>query len=1278
MRLPRLSRATTKTSERGGLRTALAVSLAVIVGAAVLTGRPPTVQAATFVVNSTGDAPDAVLNGTCETATPGECTLRAAIQESNFVGGTDTINFNIAPGPPVKTIAPASALPSITQSVVIDGYTQPGSSVNTLATGTNAVLTIELTGATFPQAFIGLTVVNGNATIRGLNINQFQNGIGFSGGGTSGLVIGNFIGTDPTGTAPRGNREGIALGFGPPPGPVTIGTPAIADRNLISANTGRGIAGTANLARIQNNLVGTDATGTLDLGNAGAGIDLTGGGNLIGGAGAGNVVSGNDFVGIQVNGSSAVIEGNIAGLNAAGTGALGNRSDGIWLAGGGGHRVGGTVAGAGNVSSGNNLSARGLWIDASSTTTQGNKFGTDVTGTVAIPNAGGGVTVRNSSTSTIGGTSLGMGNLISGNASAGIEIQVNASGTQIQGNIIGLDVTGASLLGNTFTGIAIAGSTTTVGGSAVGARNIISGSTTSQGISVSGSATSAIIRGNYIGTDITGTLDRGNAREGILCCGPGTNIGGFNPGEGNVISGNGGDGIEVVPGPNGVIFGNRIGTSAAGTAVLGNDGDGIFINSAKGVVVGTSAGTTPGGPCTGACNLISGNLGQGIQNNQSVVLGFDNTRVQGNMIGLDVTGTFDFGNRRNGIILFSVQGNLIGGTSAAERNVISGNDQNGIQSISCFGPCTNDIRGNYIGTSSAGTGDVGNTLNGILTANALTIGQAPSGPGNVISGNDRAGVEINGALAKNVLLFVNSIGVGATGGTVGNATEGILITNAANGTRIGQSGPGGNTIRNNGGDGVFIDPSAGTGNFFSSNSIDNNGGLGVDLGADGVTPNDAMDPDAGPNDLQNYPVLSSAIVTGGTTLNVLGNLNSTPSLFGAFSVEYFRSTACNPSGHGEGATFLNVVFGISTDGAGDAPLSFTFGSAAPGFITAAATGPGPNTSEFSACRPIVFDFDADGVLDPFDNCVFDFNPLQENNDADSFGDVCDPDDDNDGVGDPFDNCQFDANTLQENNDGDALGDVCDPDDDNDTVLDGVDNCQFDANTLQENNDGDALGDVCDPDDDNDTVLDGVDNCVFDPTPDRRTTTATHSATPATPTTTTTPSSTASTTAGFDANTLQENNDGDALGDVCDPDDDNDTVLDGVDNCVFDANPGQENNDGDALGDVCDPDDDNDTVLDGVDNCQFDANTRQDEQRRRCDRRRLRPRRRQRHRPRRDRQLPVRGERRPDRLRRRHARRRLRSRRRQRRRQRARRQLRVPRQPGPGEQRRRPPGRRLRR
>ena len=235
------------------------------------------------------------------------------------------------------------------------------------------------------------------------------------------------------------------------------------------------------------------------------------------------------------------------------------------------------------------------------------------------------------------------------------------------------------------------------------------------------------------------------------------------------------------------------------------------------------------------------------------------------------------------------------------------------------------------------------------------------------------------------------------------------------------------------------------------------------------------------------------------------------------------------------------------------------------------------------------DDDGDGWTDLQDNCPLNINPDQTDTDADNEGDACDTDDDNDGILDADDNCRTVANAGQDNNDADALGDACDADDDNDSVDDVEDNCVFTSNKSQKDTDEDEVGDSCDNDDDNDGIADDGDgNGIPGDNP-----------------------CSGGVVAGCDDNCRvvlnpgQIDTDGDKLGDVCDPDDDNDQRIDEADNCSLVANNDQTNTDGDTLGDACDPDDDNDTVQDLVDNCpllpnQDQLNTDDDEDGNACD------------------------------------------------------------------------------
>jgi hypothetical protein len=389
------------------------------VGAASASGALPLASANTFAVVNTNDG--------------GAGSLRQAILDANANAGADTISFNI-PGGGVRTITPASPLPDITDSVVIDGYTQPGSSPNTVTTGDNAVLLIELNGTNLGGSgtlYPGLHISASNCIVRGLVINRFP-GSGISLGIstttiTGNLIEGNFIGTNSSGAQALGNSDGINISFS---NSTTIGGTAPASRNVISGN-GYGIfASTASVnTLIQGNYIGTTATGAAALGNVSGGIFCGGnGGDTIGGtaSGAGNLISGNtNNAGVFVQpatSTGSTIQGNLIGTDVTGTVALGNFF-GIWLNSGAslGHTIGGAVPNARNVISGNR--SHGMLISGNSHNSQiqGNLIGTDITGTKPLGNAGGGIQIEAQAFGNrIGGTTAGQPNTIAYNHGNGI------------------------------------------------------------------------------------------------------------------------------------------------------------------------------------------------------------------------------------------------------------------------------------------------------------------------------------------------------------------------------------------------------------------------------------------------------------------------------------------------------------------------------------------------------------------------------------------------------------------------------------------------------------------------------------------------------------------------------------------------------------------------------------------------------------------------------------------------------------------------------------------
>lgn len=321
--------------------------------------------------------------------------------------------------------------------------------------------------------------------------------------------------------------------------------------------------------------------------------------------------------------------------------------------------------------------------------------------------------------------------------------------------------------------------------------------------------------------------------------------------------------------------------------------------------------------------------------------------IEGNFIGTDVTGSVDLGNAAGGVPIFDASGNTIGGTTAGAGNVISGNGDYG---VGIFDNSTSNlVQGNFIGTDVTGTADLGNYGSGVVIfysgSSSNTIGGTTTGAGNVISGNDKSGVHLWNDVTGN-LVQGNFIGTDVTGAAdLGNSFDGVSIANASNNTIGGQLPEAGNTIAFNNGWGVVVSSDS-TGNAILFNSIFSNAEMGIDLGDYSVTPNDPGDGDTGANNLQNFPVLTSA--TSGSSINIKGELNSTPNT--EFRLEFFSNSACDPSGYGEGETFLGST-DVTTNGSGNTNFTVSFTGTVPiGYsITATATDPDNNTSEFSQC-----------------------------------------------------------------------------------------------------------------------------------------------------------------------------------------------------------------------------------------------------------------------------------------------------------------------------------------
>lgn len=816
---------------------------------------------ATFTVTTTADS--------------GAGSFRQAILDANANGGTNSIVFQISGTSPFSIVL-ASVLPAITAPVVIDATTQPDFAGKPV---------VELNGASAGgNAGLRFVVGSSSSTLRGVAMNHFSaQNIDLESASNS--IQGNYIGTDVTGNLARGSGVG-SDGIDVKSSGNLIGGTNISDGNVISGGNDSGIyLLNANNNIVQGNLIGVAASGTTALGNVNNGIVIYGNsnGNVIGGptAAAQNIISGNGASGIFLNGADAsgnLIQGNYIGTDISGSNAIGNvAGDGITL-----------NSAAGNMVCSNLISANGLagvsigGAGAVNNVILGNFIGTDVKGKTNLGNHYQGVVVFNTRSNQIGGTSPGAGNLISGNVQDGILLTQGATGNLIQGNLIGLSATGSSALPNGDNGITFSNaSSNIVGGIISGAQNVISGNTYN-GIAIL-TVTDALntFFGNFIGTDVTGTKSVGNTLASVRIQGCSNTIGGVAVGAGNVISGNGQQGVWLV-GVNGsatgnLIQGNLIGLNATGTAGLANGNAGIGISSA--------AGNQIGGTASGARNVISANGGWGIF---MIANGATANQVQGNFIGTDPSGTQARGNSFDGIYMQQANTNLIGGGLPSAGNLISGNNSRGIWLTNSS---WNVVQGNFIGTQANGTNALGNVFHGIdidVNSTNNTVGGVAAGTGNRI------------AFAQN------------------SSFSGVRIRNGS------------------------------VNNLVSGNAIFGNGALGIDLGVFG--PNSIYDCESGmatnaANAGQNFPMLSSVYGGGNITL-IHGTMDGKTGK--TYALQFFASPSGDSLGYGEGQVFLgqtNVTLGSTCS----SNLTIYLPVAVPAgwVIAATATDAANNTSEFS-------------------------------------------------------------------------------------------------------------------------------------------------------------------------------------------------------------------------------------------------------------------------------------------------------------------------------------------
>ena len=367
---------------------------------------------------------------------------------------------------------------------------------------------------------------------------------------------------------------------------------------------------------------------------------------------------------------------------------------------------------------------------------------------------------------------------------------------------------------------------------------------------------------------------------------------------------------------------------------------------------GTGAGAASSGlHITAGNSVVRGLVINRFSQSGIEVSGGTGTTIVGNYIGTNINGTAQAGNNQQGILVSDSTGNTIGGTSDADRNVISGNRLRGLL-IYETAASGNQILGNYIGTNATGTASLTNQQIGLYIWNAPgnTIGGTAAGAANVISGNTWYGVYAWGPSASGNLIQGNTVGLDVTRTVAvpngdGVTRAGVAISSAPGNTIGGTAAGAANVISGNTGCGVYIVGETADNNIISTNSIYNNGALGIDLALVGVTANDAGDGDTGPNNLQNFPVLISAVSYGGS-IDITSSFNSTPNTL--FRIEFFANSTADPSSYGEGETYLGFR-NLTTDGSGNVSGTITLPIAVPVgyFISATATDPNGNTSEFS-------------------------------------------------------------------------------------------------------------------------------------------------------------------------------------------------------------------------------------------------------------------------------------------------------------------------------------------
>jgi hypothetical protein len=807
----------------------------------------------------------------------------------------------------------------------------------------------------------GLIIPSGSNynTIRGLVMQDFGDGtpsandIAITISGNNNKVLGCYIGMDAGGTT-RGTKTADGIVITGANNEVGDGTAAGA--NLISGMNGSlegilisGAGATGN--EVKGNIIGLQKDGSTIVAGAAqfAGVTILSSAlsNTIGGnsAGEGNVISGNNDRGVYLNTTIAggnKVSGNIIGPQADGVTNITSNAQtyGIMISSSPDNIIGGSTANERNIISAN--LTYGVDITGANSTSnvvKGNYIGIDKNGTTFISGStqdyGIGI-ISSAYGNIIGSTSVGEGNVISGNKGAvngfGIYLaSAAAGGNTVIGNIIGPQFNGTTIISGTNDqtyGIYISSSPDNIiGGNSAGERNIISANKTG-GVYLWGAGSIGnVVKGNYIGTDKTGTseiISNTQAYGVYITSSVASNIiGGSSAGEGNLISGNTLNGVYMSSSsPSGnTVIGNIIGPQADGVT---------FLNAANsqnyGVQINDSPNNSIGGNIADARNIISANEEYGIYITGGASTG---NIIEGNYIGPDSSGTsFITGSSQDyGILLL----NTAGGGNTIRKNVISGNNNGSTTSrgIYCMSTAAtgNTFVGNIIGPQADGVSYLSGNLQytGIMFDGSRNniVGGNSLADRNIISANESYGIYIWGSGSNGNIIKGNYIGSSntLTGITGSDQNFGIYIASSAVNTQIGTSSANEqNIIAYNTTNGIYMIDGGTTGNKVSRNLIYNNSGKPINL-------------NYGPSQANNgkaVPTITSASLTTVTGTSEVSNI-----------IELYKGNTCT------GYDAVEFIASVTAGGTGNwsvTGLSLSEGD----FLIATATNGSNNTSEFSA------------------------------------------------------------------------------------------------------------------------------------------------------------------------------------------------------------------------------------------------------------------------------------------------------------------------------------------